>query len=332
MVGSPIGSRLARLGAIAIAAVVLVSLFAILVHTAAEQPGEVTIVEMEPGNATIDENETIRIAATVENTGDAAVTDVVELSLADQERRVGVSLEPGQRRTIELDGVSADGLGLGTWRYDAVTGDDRETATLTVASDRPPQFMITDLEPGNLTIEDEVRINVSATVENTGGSTGEGTVALRLDNQTLVETDVSLGPTESDTVRIVNAGIAGFDGGTYEYGLVSANDSATAWIDLPEPAYLAIREFDPEELILDDGETGTVTVAVENRGERTANRTVDLLVDDEPVVSESVEVAGGDDRIVSLEIDADQLGVGTDSFVISTGDEAERVLLVLEGD
>lgn len=309
-----------------------VGLFFILFQTAADTPGELTITELEPGNATVDENDTVTVSVTIENTGGAGTTEIVSLSLANEETRVSLTLEPGEAETLELPEVQASTLGFGETTYEATTEEHERIGTLTVVSDRPPLFEVRNLQPGNFSLGDTDRVDISAEIVNTGGMAGNQTVTLRLENDTITEVPVELGPEESETFDVFNVGFGALEAGERTYEVFTANDSATGVVDVPESATFELTALEPGDVTVQQDEQFTVSVTVENTGELGANRSVEFRVDGETVETQWLELASGEEADVEFEIPADEIGIGVVRYGVTTGNEVERANLTVEGD
>ena len=304
----------------------------VLFQLGAEDPGEFTITEVEPGNTSINENATIAVSATVENTGDTPTTEVVSIALGDAEERTSIHLGPGERETIELTDIPANQFDLGMTTYEIATEDDEHTGELDIQSDRPPVFEVSDLRPQNVSIESDHREDVSAEIMNTGGATANQTVELRFDGEPFTNTTMELEPEESETYTVYNVPFAAHDPGEQEYGVFTANDSETVTIEVPEPAAFEFSEFEPGHVTLEDDESLTTGVTIENTGNLTDRRTIELTVGNETVANETVELAPGDEtsvEFVDIEIDA---AVGTETYELSTAGAVETGTLIFEGD
>ncbi len=305
----------------------------VLFQLGAEEPGEFAIADVEPGNTSINENATIAVSATVENTGDTPTTEVVSIALGDDEERTSIQLGPGETETVELADIPAEQFELGTITYDIRTEDDDYTGTLDIQSDRPPVFEVSDLTPQDIAIEDDHRENVSAEITNTGGATGNQTVELRFDDEPFTNTTMELEPGESETYTVYNVRFDTHDPGEQEYGVFTANDSQTTLIDVPESATFELTDFEPGDVTLDDGATLTTEATIENTGNLTANRTVELTVGNDTVATDTVELDPGEETSVEFaDVELDPDGVGTETYELSTGDAVETGTLIFEGD
>lgn len=319
---------------ISVLLVVLASLFLLhLSGVAAETPGQFSVAELDPGNVTIDEQEAVAVSATVENTGETATTQVVTLSLGEEEKREWLTLDPGDTETVQLDEVTGTELGVGDTTAQVRTENEEVTSTVRVESDRPPEFEVRDLQPGD--IVDEQTVNVSAVVENTGGNTATQTVALRFDGETRSQRTVTLDPGESERFEVFNVDISWLDGGTYIYGVYSGNHSvtATASVDAPARAQLRNTTVDPVNGTIHTGDQFTVSSEVANAGDLQASGAVSFTVDDTELDSKAFELDGGESTTVVFEnVSGDRLGIGRHTYSLSAGETTAEGTLLVEGD
>jgi subtilisin family serine protease len=196
--------------------------------------------------------EYIEVNATVTNTGDESGTQDVTLRLAGSgealdgttvETRSSVSLGPGASKTVGFT-VSAPSS-EGEYDYGVFTDDSSETDTMTVKN-APAFFEVENLKsPKEAETEEEITVN--ATVENTGGETGEQNVSFRisdtgepLDTPSVAASKegLNLSPGENQTVEFVVS--APSEEGEYNHGIFSENDSAGTTLTVEEQALFTV--------------------------------------------------------------------------------------------
>lgn len=314
-------------------AAIVIGLFAVLILTAADTTGELAIGDVDPVDKTINENGTVQLSATIQNIGDTAETQVVEIWFGDEQYREEVTVEPGDTVTITMAERSANSLGLGDTEYTVSTEDDEVEGTISVVSDRPPMFEVSGLQPGAIDQVTEDHLNLSANVTNTGGIAGNQTVELRFDDEVIVDTRMHLEPGEMESFRVVNLGIGSLDPGEQTYGVYTANDSAEAQVDIPEPASIAVRDLHPGDVSLSRNDRFAVSATVENSGERTTTKTAELLIDDTPLAEEELELRPQEVRRVEFqEINTETLGIGTTNYLLQVGSQSASGSVVVEGD
>ena len=292
----------------------------------AENTWESTQFELEPPEdaptGTIDleepideDQESFEVTYSFENTTDD-----------DAEVVVGIT-EPDVIRHVEDDGsfhVDVDDIGgiqtgdqIRAEIWDEVPDFDEETVTTERESvqepldwdstvvegddDEPAEFEVSDVEPADATVGVGEPFDVSATIENVGGETGEKDVELRLDGSTIkTEEAVELGSSESTTVVFEDVSVE--EAGEYDLTVWTEDDDATVPVTVTEPT-----EPEPEFRIIDsDLQTDvsqahnvTVPFTIKNvggSGTQTVNFTVyapeedDDEDDDDPRTLERVAV------------------------------------------
>jgi hypothetical protein len=98
------------------------------------EPAAFDASELDPQQATVTQGDLIDVSATVENVGDEAGTQTVELRidgevLAEQE----IELASGETVVVTFEGVDTGSLAPGDHEHGVVTADDEVNGTLTVA-------------------------------------------------------------------------------------------------------------------------------------------------------------------------------------------------------
>lgn len=104
--------------------------------------------------------------------------------------------EPREIEVLDEEAVESRGLPADRVHFVATT---RDFSTFAVAA-HTDRIGVSDADLADDAVEAGVETTVTATVENTGGTAGEETVALTADGETLASTDVELAPGESTTV------------------------------------------------------------------------------------------------------------------------------------
>ncbi|WP_255169444.1 S8 family serine peptidase [Natrononativus amylolyticus] len=260
-------------------------------------PGQIEVSNLE-GPDEVDEGDAVQVSADLENVGDVGAIEAIELRLADsaddldENATVATAvsdLAPDGEESVTLT-ASTDGLAGGEYAYGIFADEGAETSELTVLN---PHFEVTGLEaPDEVERGDE--IDVEATVENTGNAADEQDVEFRFDDleDAVATEDVTLEAGEETTVAFENVTVDA-EGGTYDHGVFTDDDSLTAELTVLE-AHFAVSDVDgPAEVA--HGEEITVTATVENTGEATDTQSLAYELGDAPgdvaVVGSGVDAA-----------------------------------------
>lgn len=123
----------------------------IVVVGATPSPDDFQVSDLNPQNVTVTQGDEITVSATITNDGIVDGTQSVEFRvgnsvIASQE----VTLDGGNSTTVTFTNVSTDGLAAGDYTHGVYTGDDSQTATLTVESSETSfQDVLTTIEEYN---------------------------------------------------------------------------------------------------------------------------------------------------------------------------------------
>lgn len=186
--------------------------------------------------------------------------------------------------TVEVvfDVTVPDDADLGdTHEFDGlVQFDDEETpvggdGTLTVGEDDPAEFAV-DIEsvPGEVVAGEA--FDVEYAVENVGDETETQEVTVAVDGETIATETVELSGGE-ETVKTANYTTEESDVPEVSVEVASANDTATATVEVVEPAEFVVDIASiPGEVVA--GETVDIEYTVENTGEETASQEITTSV------------------------------------------------------
>ena len=273
------------------------------------EPASFEVTDAALADSEIIEGDTVKTTATVENSGDLEGTYEAELEIDGQTvDSQSVTLDGGESTTVSFDRSFSD-----AGSYDvSVSG---ETAgTLEVLT--PPDIEATTVEATpNPSLEGEA-VSIQATLENSGGATGEFEAELQVDGSTEETQTVSV---EGESSSQVSFDRSFASAGEYS---VQVSGSETATVTVEQPASFSVTDLSVEGGDFVAGDSVGVTATVENSGDREGTFEAKLQIDGETVTSEPVTVSGGESSTVSFDRTLEE--AGSYSIQIS-GSERETV-------
>jgi len=196
----------------------------------AAEEAEFAVTELDPEEQTVTQGEQFGLFATIENVGEVAGTQTVELRLDDElinDREV--DLDSGESTALGYEEIETDDLDPGEYEYVVSTDDDSATGVLTVEAVEEAGFMVT-LDPEEQTVTQGEQFGLSATIENVGQAAGTQTVELRFDGELINDREVELDSGESRTLTVRGIETDDLDPGEYEYVVSTDDDSATGML------------------------------------------------------------------------------------------------------
>ncbi|WP_170938207.1 CARDB domain-containing protein [Halorubrum sp. Hd13] len=257
--------------------------------------------------SSVTEGENITVSADVENTGGQTATKSVEFRLdtdgddsIDDEGALasqGVELAPGESTTVTFDNIDTSGLS-GTLTHGVFTVDDTETAQITINEPAAADFQVSNLQaPENATQGDA--IDVSAEIDNAGEQTATKSVEFRIDangdgfgdaGDVALSQNVELAGGESTTVEFTDVDTNPLAPGTYDHGVFTEDDNATAQITVeapPEPpgdkeTTVSLQPADQTTAV---GVTATYEIVVDSADGGVGAAEISVAVDDPGVAA-----------------------------------------------
>lgn len=149
-------------------------------------------------NETVTPGGTVSATATVENEGPTARDLTVKLALDDSvATSKTVTVPAGETVDVTLTGTAPE-----PGEYD-VTVAGVDAGTLAVEETPPADVSVADVSLNESAIEPGETVRITATVENTGGKAGEGTVTLTMFGEELGSKTVRVPAGETKTVTFV---------------------------------------------------------------------------------------------------------------------------------
>ncbi|MFC6836475.1 PKD domain-containing protein [Halomarina ordinaria] len=201
---------------------------------------------------------------------------------------------------------------------------DTDTVSVTVEPLSPATFAVSNLD-APASAEQGESITVSADVTNDGEQAGTKTVEFQLDGTSVASQQVTLAPGETETVSFDVTVPADLAPGTYTHGVFTADDGATAQLDVeaaPDaPDLTSAVSLSPAEQTVGVGGSVTYDVVVENADGGVGAVDLVVSVDDASVATiDAIEpaVSTVDDEATVAE---DGSSASLSAFGMDTADE-----------
>lgn len=197
-------------------------------------------VSVDSTNSPVVEGESMEVTAIVENTGDAADTRVVELSINGTVRdSIPVTLNPGESRKVALLWATDDGDG---GEYEAVVSSSADSVRSEVTVHDGAEFSVhidSTNSPVTVGVRDSHNLEINVTVSNNGDLPGNKTVTLSVGAVDVDTRDVTLDGGESTAVTL-RWSVGETDTGSHTVEVRTGNDTATREIEVREPSNLDV--------------------------------------------------------------------------------------------
>ena len=261
----------------------------------------------------------IDVSATITNTGGEVGTQDVEFVFDDETAATeeNVTLDPEEATTVTFEDIPLPDA-VGVFGHGVFTDDDSQTAEISIEEEF---FAVSDLDAPAEAGAGET-IEVTATVTNTGNVTGTQEVTFEFDGDVVDEEPLTLDPDEDDVVEFEPT--LPEEGGTFEHGVFTDDDSQTAEITVTEPPAVELSNLS----IAGEGENATV---LEGDHEVSAEMThvgggageveTTLTIGDDVEETATVDIEEGETVDVSFEDVTTELGPGVYDVEMTAQDE-----------
>jgi len=301
---------------------------AVLSAPAAADTGSVTTnvtVDIESAPSPIVERQFLVVTARVENPGENAVRERVALRI-DGERvdSETVRVRGGESREVTLLWESEDG-DAGTYTATVSAGNDTESREVRVFE--PPTLSVV-VGSANAPVLEGERLNVTATVRNTGDLREERRVALRVDGTTVDATSIRLAAEEATPVTLSWETAAG-GAGEYTATVETDDDAAATDVTVARPATFDVGMESTTAPVV-GGDILDVMATVENTGSVDGTDSVELRIDGRTVDSQSVTLGPGESRDVSLTWAPGDGDAGEYTATVATVDAKDATAVTVE--
>ena len=174
------------------------------------------------------EGETLDVTANIENTGDVADTQTIDLnvgSLGTDSAQVTLAGGSSTNLTLAVGTAAGD---AGEYTSTVASADDSASANVTVLASA--EFAVSIVETNSPVREGET-LNVTATITNEGDVQGTRMIELSVNGTVVDSASPALGSGASRTINLAWTPASG-DAGSYTVTLASANDSASTGVTI----------------------------------------------------------------------------------------------------
>jgi hypothetical protein len=277
-----------------------------------EQQGEgVFVVGIADTNSPVTEGNSLTVTTNVTNTGGAAATQSVSLSVPGVgSDSATLSLDPGES-TFQSFSVRTSTGDNGTYTATLETEDDVAATSVQVRAQANFAVNVTDA-PTTVAGND---LAVTATVTNTGDISDIQQITLSVPGLGSRSTSASLNGSNSTTVTLGVPTSAG-DGGTYTVTVSSADTSDSTPVTVAEPENFAVQITGTTAPVV--GGPLAVTAAVTNVGETEGTQTVTLSAQELGTTSTQVSLAPGSATTTTLSLSTGPGDIGSYTATVST--------------
>jgi hypothetical protein len=263
-------------------------------------PATFQVRDLNPQNGTVRNGTTLDVSAVVENTGDRAGTQAVTLELGTQSECTfswtgplscptitseTVTLAAGANTTVEFR-VDTGSLGTGSYTTIVRSANNSTSGTIDVVT--VADIQVSSLDPRYPTVAPGARLNLTATVENTGNDTGTQYILLRAPSGFIPivtrSAPVTLAPGEQTQVQFRNIDMSRLEGEfipapPVDYTVRSNNDSMSGEIEVAKPPDLQVTDIRPVNTSLSGTAVTSVTAEITNTGQRNDFQDIELRIE-----------------------------------------------------
>ena len=250
--------------------------------------------------SSVTEGDTIDVSATVENTGEFSneqtqdvTLDIPGVGAASQ----SITLTGGesQDRTLSVGTGSGDS---GTYDATVQTNDDNASQSITINEPAPEPDPEPDPDPANFGVSIQStnspvttgnQLEVTATVENTGGQIGEQSITFSVNGSQLDSESISLGAGNSQEIDFTYD-TTNSDKPAVDVTVASGDDSASSTVSVADPSFFDVTTLDAPATVT-TGNTVDLSATIENTGGQSGEQSITFSVGGSEVSSESVSLA-----------------------------------------
>jgi plastocyanin len=195
-------------------------------------------------------------------------------------------------------------------------------------------FEVSDLTPADATVTQGDLVDVSATVTNTGDADGERDVDMVIDGNVVATESLALTAGADQTVSFADVDTVSLTPGEHTHTVDTGDDQVSGTLTVEEPvAVFEVSDLDPTDATVTQGDVIDVSATVENTGNSSGSKEIDLLIGGNVVATQSLSVdSGATQTLTFADVDTRSLDVGAYTHTVDTGDDQISGTLTVEAD
>lgn len=282
-------------------------------------------VTVSETNGPVTAGEELHVEVQVENGGEEATEQQIELSTVSGEVLDAKTVvpEPGATESITLT-WSTDAEDTGSHLLTVSSEDGSVSVEVTIESAMDPGALaISTVDSNNPIVAGEDLI-VDVEIENTGDQPERQTVALEdVDGNVVDTTELRLDGAEAASVTLVWA-TGEDDAGEGTVGIRTDDDIAHTEVEIRDPGFFTVEIIDTNSPVPEEGELN-VSSRIENTGDAPGEQRIALHdFDGEVVDTTTVFLEGSETTQVTLTWHTDEDDAGEDVVTVSSDDDADE--------
>ncbi|WP_152419372.1 hypothetical protein [Halobiforma nitratireducens] len=287
---------------------------------------------------------------------DFAVYDGEDVSGTELDSGTDSNPDVDSENILELDGFSSSDTDPPVTIEVVLTDDNVDVVCTGTITDNTDEISIEDggidctsdtadsefstaIDDTNEPVVEGETVEVETIVENTGDKDDTQTVELEIEDHGIVDsTELSLESGESEPITVAWETDDGDADTDIDATVSSEDDSDTVQVTVeaePDPAFFDVSIEETNSPVV-EGQTLEVDATIENTGDETGDRTVELETDDEVRDAVGVELEPGESTTVILEWDTVPGfwffpgDAGTYDADVQSGDDTDTTTVVVE--
>ncbi|PSP37053.1 hypothetical protein BRC66_06780, partial [Halobacteriales archaeon QH_2_66_30] len=278
-------------------------------------------VEIEEANTPVTGGGTLAVTATVENVGEVADTQPIELAIdGDRVDTVQLSLDGGENETVTLRWQTAAGdVGYHTARV--ASDDDSDAVDVRVRETSSATSFAVEIDGTNAPVVAGEEVSVTATVRNTASVQARGSVELRVGDEEIESREIRLVGGQSRTLTFSWQTDLG-DVGDHEVEVVTESDADGTTVLVLRPAEFAVDIEETNSPVV-AGETLDVTATITNVGDATDTQTIRLAAADGRQDGTELTLEGGESETVTLGWETTEDDIGEHTVEVASDDGSD---------
>ena len=293
---------------------------------------EVTVLEAGNLDVSIDRTsspavagEPLSVTATVANTGNAEISGPVELRIGGQTvDTADLTLPPAGSQSVTFEWATQPG---DAGEHRATVASSSNTDSVIVTVQEPAQLAFEETSTNSPVVEGE-ELEVTTTVANTGGVSADQPVELRINDETVDSSDVSLIGGEDRAVTLVWQTEAG-DAGEYVATVAGDGVSRSADVTVLRGARFEVNITSTNSPV-SGGESVEVTATVTNTGDVSGSQSVTLTADGVERDSQELTLESGESREITVSWATAEVEPGEYDVEVASRSDSETTVATLE--
>jgi microcompartment protein CcmK/EutM len=296
-----------------------------------EQESAVFTVSVNSTNSPVTEDDSLRINATVTNTGDKSGRQTVTAEIPEVGSDSKAVKLSGESSTSETFAIATEDGDAGSYEASVISEENSVLTNVTIENKQEPATLSISVASTNSPVREGDSLNLSTTVTNTGERSAKQTVTAEIPGVGSDSKTFGLSG-DSSVTKVFSIPTESGHAGSYEATVTSTDDTSSTTVvitEKQEPSFFTTSITSTNSPVT-EGDILNISATVTNTGDKSGRQTVTAKIPGVGFDSKSIGLSGDSSTTQTFSIQTEDSYAGTYQASVSSEDDSISTTVVVK--